>query len=123
MRTLLVAVGLFLYTAIAVVPVANLAAVEPAPPPAPPQVETKETLPPPPPAEVLNRITAAPAKPVIKTKQGYSVAVDRSQQILRVSVPKKDIWISPQVEARQTVEVVTADAPLQQTSTVLARPK
>lgn len=116
MRALLAVVALFFVAR-------SLTAVEPAPPPNPPAAEVVEKLPPPPPAEVLSRIKAPPVKPVIKTKQGYTVEVDRSQQILRVSVPKKDIWISPQVEDRQTVEVITEGAPLQQKTTVLAKLK
>jgi hypothetical protein len=60
---------------------------------------------------------------VIKTKTGYSVEVDLTKQILSVATPNKDIWISPQVEGNQTVEVITDGAPLQKTTMVLARLK
>ncbi|WP_254506594.1 hypothetical protein [Anatilimnocola floriformis] len=104
--------------------VSTLLAVTPAPAPQPePPPDAPAKLPPPPPAEVLARIQPPAAKPVIKTRQEFSIEVDRSKQILAVNVPKKDLWISPQVEAYQTVEVVTEGAPLQQTTTVLARLK
>lgn len=89
----------------------------------PPAAETKEKLPPPPPAEVLAKIVAPAVTPVIKTKAGYSVEVDLSKQILSVNSPKKEIWISPNVEGNQTVEVTTDGAPLQKVSAVLARLK
>lgn len=88
-----------------------------------PAAEAKEQLAPPPPAEVLAKIAAPPLRPVIKTKAGYTVEVDLSQQILSLNSPKKDIWISPEVEGNQTVEVTAEGAPLQKVSAVLARLK
>ena len=88
-----------------------------------PAASAKEKLAPPPPAEVLAKIAAPAARPIIKTKAGYTVEVDLSQQILSVNSPKKDIWISPAVERNQTVEVTTEGAPLQKVSTVLAKLK
>lgn len=88
-----------------------------------PAAEVKEKLPPPPAAEVLAKIVVPAAKPVIKTKAGYSVEVDLSKQVLSVNSPKKEIWISPEVEGNQTVEVTTDGAPLQKVSTILARLK
>lgn len=95
---------------------------EPMPAPEPPQ-DVPVKLPPPPSEEILKRIQPPVVKPVIKTKQGYTVEVDRSRQILSVHLPKKEIWISEQPESHQTVEVTTDAAPLQQTTTVLARLK
>ena len=60
-------------------------------------------------------------KPVHETKQGYRVTVDLSQQILSVHSPKQENWISAQVEARQTVEVVTDGAPISRGTTQLAK--
>jgi len=93
----------------------------PVEPPEP--VANQEKLPPPPSAEVLAKITAPKVASVIKTKGGYTVEVDLSKQVLSVDSPKKDIWISPQVEGNQTVEVTADGAPLQKVSTVLAKLK
>jgi hypothetical protein len=93
----------------------------PAVPEDPPAAEAKEKLAPPPPADVLAKIVAPVIRPVIKTKAGYAVEVDLSQQVLSVNSPKKDIWISPAIERNQTVEVTTEGAPLQKVSTVLAK--
>jgi hypothetical protein len=95
----------------------------PAVPQDPQAAEAKEQLAPPPSAEVLAKIAAPPVRPLIKTKAGYTVEVDLSQQILSLNSPKKDIWISPKVEGNQTVEVITEGAPLQKVSAVLARLK
>ena len=89
-------------------------AASPAVPEEKPAHEAKEKLSPPPPAEVLAKIAAPAIRPVIKTKAGYSVEVDLSKQVLSVNSPKKDIWISPEVEGNQTVEVKTDGAPLGQ---------
>ena len=102
--------------------VSSLPAAAPALAPEPP-VQAVEKLPPPPSAEVLNRIAAPAAKPVQKTKQGFTIEIDRSQQVLSVSLPKKVIWVAPEPEAQQTVEVIEDGAPLKQTSTTLARLK
>jgi hypothetical protein len=101
----------------------NLAlAVSPAvPDPAPERPPVEEKLPPPPPAAVLDKITAPPASPVITTKSGYQVKVDRSQQVLSVYTPKEQDWISRDVTARQTVEVLNDNTPLQKGTAVLAR--
>jgi hypothetical protein len=96
-------------------------AASPAVPEEKPAPEVKEKLPPPPPDEVLAKITAPAIRPVIETKAGYSVEVDLSKQVLSVNSPKKDIWISPEVEGNQTVEVKTDGAPLQKVSTILAK--
>ncbi|MFN0017265.1 MAG: hypothetical protein ACKVP0_03335 [Pirellulaceae bacterium] len=96
-------------------------AASPAVPEEKPAADAKEKLAPPPPAEVLAKITAPAVSPVIKTKAGYSVEVDLSKQVLSANSPKKDIWISPNVEGNQTVEVKTDGAPLQKVSTVLAK--
>ncbi|MCE9527954.1 MAG: hypothetical protein K8R36_18085, partial [Planctomycetales bacterium] len=98
-------------------------AASPAVPEEKPAPEAKEKLPPPPPAEFLAKITAPAIRPVIKTKAGYSVEVDLSKQVLSVNSPKKDIWISPNVEGNQTVEVKTDGAPLQKVSAILAKLK
>ena len=98
-------------------------AASPAVPEETPAAEAKEKLAPPPPAEVLAKIAAPAVRPVIKTKAGYSVEVDLSKQVLSVNSPKKDIWISPEVEGNQTVEVKTDGAPLQKVSTVLVKLK
>jgi len=98
-------------------------AASPAVPEEKPAAETKEKLAPPPPDEVLAKIAAPAVRPVIKTKAGYSVEVDLSKQVLSVNSPKKDIWISPEVEGNQTVEVKTDGAPLQKVSTILAKLK
>ena len=98
-------------------------AASPAVPEEKPAHEAKEKLSPPPPAEVLAKIAAPAIRPVIKTKAGYSVEVDLSKQVLSVNSPKKDIWISPEVEGNQTVEVKTDGAPLQKVSTILAKLK
>jgi hypothetical protein len=103
--------------------ISSTRAASPAVPEEKPAPEAKEKLPPPPPDEVLAKIAAPAVRPVIKTKAGYSVEVDLSKQVLSVNSPKKDIWISPQVEGNQTVEVKTDGAPLQKVSTVLAKLK
>lgn len=95
-------------------------AAEPARPPEPLQ-DRPLKLPPPPPKEVLERIQAPTLKHVVKTKQGYTVEIDRSQQALAVSLHKSDIWLAAKPAALQTVEVTTADAPLQSQKTTLAR--
>jgi hypothetical protein len=95
-------------------------AAEPAKPPEPLQ-DTPMKLPPPPPKEVLERIHAPKLKYVVKTKQGYNVEIDRSQQAFAVSLPKIELWLAAQPEAMQTVEVTTEGAPLQSQKTTLAR--
>ena len=104
----------FVFTATAVTPV-------PAPPEPPQDAPVK--LPPPPPAEVLARIQPATVKQVIKTRQGYSIEVDRTRQILSVTLPKQYLWISERAESYQTVEVTVEGAQLKQTTNVLARLK
>jgi hypothetical protein len=83
----------------------------------------EEQLPRPPAEEVLAKIQAPPAAPVIKTKSGYTVELDLSKQVLNVYSPKKEIWISRQVEAQQTVEVTRDGTVLQQERTTLAKLK
>ncbi|HZL87237.1 MAG TPA: hypothetical protein VFB96_02580 [Pirellulaceae bacterium] len=83
----------------------------------------EEQLAPPPAEEVLAKIQAPPAAPTIKTKSGYTVQLDLSKQILNVSSPKKEIWISRQIEPQQTVEVTRDGTALQQDRTVLAKLK
>ena len=103
--------------------VSSAMAASPAVPPEQPEAEAKEKLAPPPPAEELAKIAAPAVRPVIMTKGGYAVEVDLSKQVLSVTSPKKNIWISPEVEGQQTVEVTTEGAPLQKVSAVLARLK
>lgn len=80
-------------------------------------------LPPPPAEEVLRRIEAPPVSPVIKTKGGYTVALDLSRQVLSVSAPKKEIWLARELEPQQTVEVTRDGAALQQGSRTLVKLK
>src|SRR5262245_777746 len=87
----------------------------------PAEKPSKEELPPPPAEEVLRRIEAPPVAPVIKTKGGYTVAIDLSRQVLNVSSLKKEIWLSPELEPQQTVEVTREGAALQQDNRTLAK--
>jgi hypothetical protein len=94
------------------------APVEPAERPA-----KEEALAAPPSQEAQAKINAPAAAPVIKTKGGYTVRLDLSKQVLNVSTPKKEIWLSRQVEPQQTIEVTRDGASLQQDRNVLARLK
>jgi hypothetical protein len=117
-------VRIFLIGLLGVFAIAELTTSAVAAPVAPPErPPAEEPLAAPPPAEFLAKIAAPAVRPIIKTKQGYSIEVDRTSQVLSVRTPKKDIWTSPEVEARQTVEVVTEGAPLQQETRGLARLK
>ncbi|WP_254506595.1 hypothetical protein [Anatilimnocola floriformis] len=85
--------------------------------------EVPLTLPPRPSPEVLARIQPAVVKPVIKTRQGYTLEFDRSKQILSVRIPKKEDSISDEIGRGNTVEVIADDVPLQESNKVLARLK
>lgn len=89
--------------------------------PVPEPAAQQEQLLPPPTAEKLAAIKAPVIKPVQQTKQGYRVTVDLSQQILSLHSPKQENWISPHVEAQQTVEVVVDGATISSGATVLAK--
>jgi hypothetical protein len=86
----------------------------------PPKPAAEEKLPEPPPDEVLQKIEAPAVAPVIKTKGGYTIKLDLSQQVLSVVKPKSQILVSPQVEANQTVET-KQNTVLQQGTTPLAQ--
>jgi hypothetical protein len=90
---------------------------------APVEPAQEEPLPKPPSEEFLSKIAAPASSPVIKTKSGYIVQIDRSTQVLNVFTPKKEIWLTPELEANQTVEVTRDQAVFQQGRTVLARLK
>ena len=93
-------------------------AVSPAEPP-----PVKEEKVPPPSAEILAAIKAPAIAPVIKTKSGYTIELDLSRQTLSLNIPKKQIWISPEVEPNQTVEVLAETTPLKSGPRVLAQLK
>lgn len=117
MRASLAAAFLFAIGVVFMSETAPAAPAIPASEPAPQQ----EKLPPPPPAEKLAAIKAPAIKPVQQTKLGYRVTVDPTQQILSLHAPKQENWISREVEAQQTLEVVVDGAPISSGATALAR--
>lgn len=117
MRTIWAA--LFLVLSISFMSHSSSGTPAPATPPPPPQ---EDKLPPPPPAEKLAQIQAPPIKLEYTTQQGYKVVVDLAQQVLNLHAPKDQVWMSPEVEAHQTVEV-TSDSTISRGSVELAKVK
>lgn len=84
------------------------------------QPAAEEKLPDPPPEGFLRNIQAPAVAPVIKTKSGYTIKLDLSHQVLAITKHKDAIFVSPHVEANQTVEA-KQDTTLRLRTTVLAQ--
>ena len=103
----------------ALAPIAMAAGPAPPLPPEPSQDEKR--IIPPPTAEDLARIQPPVVKQMVKTRQGYTLEFDRTPQILSVSIPKQELWITEELEGARTVEVIVDGAELRETTNVLAR--